>query len=83
MDKKEGKQLEYLFAHMNRLWAALMVLGGGLAGIVFSSHFKFSFTLASTIKISLFIFGLFLLGLIMTRIANIKTEIDKKIKGGL
>lgn len=83
MDKKEEKELEYLFAHMNRLWAGLMVLGGGLTGIVFSSNFHFHFTLASTLKFSLFIFGMLLLALMIIGLTNIKSEIDKKIKGGL
>lgn len=83
MEKKEEKEFEYLNAHMNRLWVGVMVLGGGLAGIVFSSHFKFSLTLASIIKFSIFILGFLILIGMLNGLANIKSEIYKKLKGDL
>lgn len=83
MKKKEEKEIEYLFAHMNRLWAGLMVLGGGLAVIVFSNTLKFSFTLISILKILLLVLGVFTFLGMITGLINIKDEIHKKIKGGL
>lgn len=83
MDKKEEKEIEYLFSHMNRLWAGLMVLGGGLAGIVFSGSYKLNFTFMSIFKFILLILGsLAFLGM-LTGLINLKEEIYKKIKGGL
>lgn len=83
MDKNEEKELEYLFAHMNRLWAGLMVLGGGLFGIIFSNSFKWAFTLVSFLKASLLILGFVTFFGILAGLSNIKEEIRKKIKGGL
>lgn len=83
MDKKEEKEMEYLFAHMNRLWAGLMLLGGGLAGIVFSGTFKLSFTFISIFKFILLILGFITFLGMLTGLSNIKDEIRKKIKGEL
>lgn len=83
MDKKEEKELEYLFAHMNRLWAGLMVLGGGLFGIIFSDAFKLSFNFASIFKFILLILGFLTFFGMFIGLINIKEEIHKKIKGGL
>lgn len=83
MDKKEEKEIEYLNAHMNRLWAGLMVLGGGLAGIIFSGNFKWNFAVLSIFKGSLLILGFVTFLGMIAGLINIKEEIHRKIKGGL
>ena len=81
MDKKEEKEIEYLFAHMNRLWAGVMVLGGGISGLAISLDLNFALT--NILKIILLIIGFSFFVLMIIGLNNIKTEIYKKLKGDL
>jgi hypothetical protein len=83
MDKEDEKELEYLFAHVNRLWAGLVVLIGGLVGMVLSMPFSLAlFSIQNTAKLVLFVFGLILAGLMITGLTNTDYKINKKIKRG-
>lgn len=80
---KEEKEIEYLFAHMNRLWAGAMILGSGLAGIAFSGNLNLNFTLIGIFKFLLLILGFFTFLGMIAGLINIKAEIRRKIKGEL
>lgn len=76
---KEEKEVEYLNAHINRLWTSMIVIGGGLSGILLSislteNVFKMS------VKIGLFLFGLFLILIVINAIISVDNQINKKIK---
>lgn len=79
MEKKEEKEIGYLNSHINRLWASLIVLGGGLSGILLS----FSLTenvLKISIKIGLFVFGFLVILVVIKSIIDVDIRINKKIK---
>lgn len=79
MDKKEEKEIEYLNSHINRLWTSLIVIGGGLSGILLS----FSLTenvFKTSIKMGLFVFGFFVILVVIKSIIDVDIRINKKIK---
>lgn len=81
MDKNEEKQLEYLFAHMNRLWVGSIALGGGISGLAISLELNFALT--NILKIILLVIGFLFFAFMIIGLRNMKLEIDKKIKGDL
>lgn len=79
---KEEKEIEYLFAHVNRLWAGLMVLVGGVVGILLSIPFSINaFVGINLFKLVLIIFGLTTIWLMMVGLINTDSKINKILKG--
>lgn len=82
MDKKEEKEIEYLFAHVNRLWMGLMVIGGGIIGICLSMPFSMEiFSGINLFKAILAMFGFMIIWLMITGLINTDNRINKIIKG--
>lgn len=79
MDKREEKEIEYLNAHINRLWTSMIVLVGGLAGILlsFSGHDPIY---KMTIKMIFLILGSYFVIITITGLINSDNRINKKLK---
>ncbi len=79
---KEGKEIEYLNSHINRLWTSMIVLIGGLSGILFSfSGNETAFK--SSIKGVLFVTGAYFLTLVIKGIMSVDKKINDKLKWGI
>ncbi|MDD3436641.1 MAG: hypothetical protein PHC64_05770 [Candidatus Gastranaerophilales bacterium] len=78
---KDEKIIDFLIAHKNNLWTALLILVSGLAGLVLTMPFS-KWNLSSEIipKMGLFICGIFLFSLIITGLINVNNEIKQKLK---
>lgn len=81
MDINEKKlRIDYLIAHKNNLWAGVIVLAGGLAGILLTINFSgFVISLHCIIKIVLVLIGSFFLVSMMIGLMNIHDEVNKII----
>lgn len=81
MDKKEEKEVEYLFAHLNRLWTGLLVLIGGLSGLLLTYSCSLPpYDPSNEIKILLLLLGAFMLILMLIGLANTSLDIKKRLK---
>lgn len=79
---KEEKEIEYLFAHINRLWAGLMILTGGVVGILLSLPFSIDmFSGINLFKFTLIILGLIVIWLMIVGLINTDYKINKILKG--
>mgnify|MGYP001809691821 CR=1 FL=1 len=82
MDKSEKIiTIEYLIAHKNSLWTAIIVLCGGLAGILLTSNYSLNILSIETIvRIFLFLLGALLLPLMIVGVINTNFAIKKILK---
>jgi len=79
MDKKEEKEIDYLSAHINRLWTSLIVLIGGLIGLALSLSLHEPIA-KFTLKCLFILLGACFLIITIISLINVDTKINKKIK---
>lgn len=78
---KEEKVIDFLIAHKNNLWAGLIILVGGIAGIFLSIPFSIeAFSPAILPRLFLFALGLVFVIPTISGLINVHNEIIKKLK---
>lgn len=75
------KELEYLIAHKNNLWAGVMPLAGGLGGIFLTANYSIPIvSIENIVKMILIAIGGLFLPLMLIGVVNTNLEIQKLLK---
>lgn len=78
---KEEKVIEFLIAHKNNLWAGLIIMLGGLAGLFLNIPLSAEALSAKGLsKIFLFVLGMCVVILAIKGLITVHEEIIKKLK---
>ena len=81
MDKDLIKEKIENFKDLRRIfWTVIIVLGGGMAGIIFNIHNITSLNILSLIKLTIFLLGLFFFVIFINCMINSNKEIGKLFK---